>query len=60
MKETARSSDRGAHDIGVDSGDDRPQEKRFFTEPRLTFVEPKLVKAGKLEELTGFFVVFSP
>ena len=36
-------------------------EKLPFTEPKLTFVEPKLVKQGGLEEITaGFFGTFSP
>ena len=34
--------------------------KRKITEPKLTFVTPKLVKHGDLVEVTGFFGGFSP
>ena len=36
------------------------EEKRPFTEPKLTFMTPKLVKHGDLVEVTGFFGTFSP
>ncbi len=35
-------------------------EKRPFTEPKLTFVTPKLVKHGDLVTVTGVFGTFSP
>ncbi|MCI0441469.1 MAG: hypothetical protein L0177_20390 [Chloroflexi bacterium] len=34
--------------------------KRPFTEPRLTFIEPKLERRGKIESVTGFIGSFSP
>ena len=35
--------------------------KKKWQEPKLNFVEPKLTKHGKLEEVTGqFFGAFSP
>ena len=35
--------------------------KQPFVEPKLRFIEPKLVKQGKLENVTAsFFTVFSP
>ena len=38
-----------------------PEAKKRWQEPKLTFVEPKLTKHGKLEEVTGqFFGAFSP
>ncbi|MCB0212139.1 MAG: hypothetical protein KDJ52_22540 [Anaerolineae bacterium] len=36
-------------------------EKQPFVEPKLSFIEPKLVKQGKLENVTaGFFGTFYP
>ncbi len=40
--------------------DNDPEKKRAFTEPQLTFVEPKLVKQGNLTEVTCFFGTFPP
>lgn len=42
-----------------------PTEKKSWEEPKLTFVEPKLTRHGKLEKVTGepkdgFFGQFSP
>ena len=40
-----------------------PQTKKPFTEPRLTFIEPKLTKHGDVTKVTaenGFFGGFSP
>ena len=38
-----------------------PRAKKKWQEPKLNFVEPKLTKHGKLEEVTGqFFGAFSP
>ena len=40
-----------------------PDEKEKlppFIEPKLTFIEPKVEKAGSLRELTTFFMGFSP
>jgi hypothetical protein len=37
-----------------------PQRKQPFVEPKLTFVEPKLVKQGHFNDLTGFFGPFTP
>jgi len=38
-----------------------PEAKKRWQEPKLIFVEPKLTKHGKLEEVTGqFFGAFSP
>jgi hypothetical protein len=35
------------------------REKRAFSEPKLTFVEPELVKQGDLSDVTaGFFGTF--
>ncbi len=35
--------------------------KKSFTEPKLTFIEPKLTKQGDATEITaGFFGPFSP
>ena len=37
------------------------QPKQPFTEPRLTFIEPKLVKHGDVADVTaGFFGAFYP
>ena len=44
----------------VDSHDSVDQLKRPFVEPKLEFVEPELIKQGKMEHLTGFFGTFSP
>ena len=36
-------------------------DKPLFTEPKLTFVEPKLVKHGDMADVTfGFFGTFYP
>jgi len=45
--------------------DPAPADKRAWEEPKLTFVEPKLTRHGKLEKITrgtkdGFFGQFSP
>ena len=37
-----------------------PWTKRPFVSPKLMFLEPELVKQGKLERLTGYFGTFSP
>jgi len=38
-----------------------PGGKKRWQEPKLVFVQPKLTKHGKLEEVTGqFFGAFSP
>jgi hypothetical protein len=45
------------------AGEGASPDKKPWQEPKLTFVEPKLTKHGKLEELTqanGFFGQFSP
>ena len=43
------------------SGEASTEGKRPFTEPRLTFVMPKLVKQGSVSEITaGFFGPFYP
>ncbi len=37
------------------------QGKKHFTEPKLTFIEPKLTKHGDATKITGqFFGQFSP
>jgi len=38
------------------------QARKAFAEPKLTFVEPKLIKHGDATEITaaGFFGQFSP
>lgn len=43
-------------------GLDSSQTKKAFAEPKLTFVEPKLIKHGDATEITaaGFFGQFSP
>ena len=47
------------------SGDngESAQTKRHFTEPKLTFIEPKLTKHGDATKITGtngFFGTFVP
>ena len=40
---------------------DRASGLQPWEEPRLAFIEPKLIKHGKLEEMTaGFFGTFTP
>ncbi|MDR4504402.1 MAG: hypothetical protein MRK01_06350 [Candidatus Scalindua sp.] len=40
---------------------DASQTKKFFTVPKLTFIEPKLVKHGDAAKITaGFFGTFTP
>lgn len=34
--------------------------ERVWQEPKLTFIEPKLVSHGKLEQVTGFFGPITP
>lgn len=44
-------------------GLDGSQTKKLFTEPKLTFVEPKLTKHGDATKITGtngFFGTFVP
>jgi hypothetical protein len=46
-------------------GQSRPSSslegKKKWQEPKLTFIKPKLIKHGKLAEVTGqFFGAFSP
>lgn len=37
------------------------QTRKAFTEPKLTFIEPKLTKHGDATEITGsFFHLFTP
>ncbi len=43
-----------------DSEDTAKERKPAFVEPKLTFVEPELVKHGDLVHVTGFFGTFSP
>jgi hypothetical protein len=39
----------------------RSGEKKPWQEPKLAFIKPKLIKHGKLEEVTGqFFGAFTP
>lgn len=38
----------------------KAETKQPLEKPKLTFVEPKLVKHGEVTELTGFFGAFSP
>ena len=59
MEDTGRAIGREQLETGTD-WDVETQGKRPFTEPKLTFVAPKLVKRGTVEELTGFFGTFSP
>ena len=44
--------------------EDSPVEKKPFTEPKLTFVEPELIKHGDATQITkssgGFFGTFVP
>lgn len=37
-----------------DNDPDISQAKKCFTEPKLTFIEPKLTKYGDITALTGF------
>ena len=60
MMTTGRSNNPEESDIGMDSGVARPQGKQPFAEPKLTFIEPKLVKHGGVTQVTGFFGTFSP
>ena len=51
------------HSIGRNepAGMGASQIKKPFTEPKLTFVEPKLIKHGDATKITaGFFSVFEP
>lgn len=44
-----------------DGNDIREDEaKRPFVEPKLSYVEPELVRHGDMAEVTGFFGPFSP
>lgn len=44
-----------------ESGLKESQNRKQFTEPRLTFIEPKLTKHGDATEITaGFFGPVSP
>ena len=45
---------------GQESGQDVTESRPAFVEPKLTYVEPELVKEGELAQVTGFFGVFSP
>ena len=60
MEDTGRSLSPELHDADEASSIANTTEKRPFTEPKLTFVTPKLVKHGDLVEVTGFFGGFSP
>jgi hypothetical protein len=54
--------DRGIQvNAALSAQEDGPQGKRPFVEPKLTFVEPKLVKHGDIVEVTkAFFGPFYP
>ena len=50
-------SDRTEEETGSDMA--QPNDKQPLQEPRLTFVEPKLVEVGELAAITsGFFTTF--
>ena len=46
-----RLSKRGGSEREKGSGS--PKTKKFFKEPKLTFIEPKLTKYGDVTSLTG-------
>jgi hypothetical protein len=55
-KETNRPEEREGQE-----SPSAPHNKKKWQEPKLNFVEPKLTKHGKLDEVTGqFFGAFSP
>ena len=65
MKGTER--DNSLEDAGLEaagevapSNDSEIAEKQPFTEPKLAYLTPKLVKQGGIVALTGFFGTFSP
>lgn len=42
-------------------GVDNSQSRKLFSEPKLTFIKPKLTKHGAVTKITGqFFGTFTP
>ena len=42
-------------------GMDNSQNRKYFSEPKLTFIKPKLTKHGAVTKITGqFFGTFTP
>ena len=60
MQPTEKSTMKPDHNLHQ-AGSAVNGEKVPFVEPRLTFIEPKLVKRGDIADVTaGFFGKFSP
>jgi hypothetical protein len=58
MQERNKSTDQVQVDMATEA---KGKEKQSFTEPKLTYVAPKLIKVGSVEEITGgFFGPFYP
>ena len=60
MKDIAREAQGEEQAISLDAGVEEVGSGKPFIEPKLTFIKPKLVKRGRLEQVTGFFGTFSP
>jgi hypothetical protein len=55
------SHERPLQDIEKQEVLDGSENKKPFTEPKLTFIEPKLTKHGDATKITqGFFGTFTP
>jgi len=35
---------------------EKSQSRKYFSEPKLTFIKPKLTKQGSVAEITGQFI----
>lgn len=56
-------SDRHTHGSGArpaPPATDARGDRQTWEEPRLQFVEPRLVKQGEMKRVTGFFGTFVP
>ncbi len=61
MAEDREGQERRIAENGSPGTQQAPSARRPFVEPRLRFVEPKLVKHGDVTRVTaGFFGTFSP
>lgn len=59
MRKETEDQDSGQHDVISET---ESQVKKPFSEPKLSFIEPKLTKHGDATQITqqGFFGTFTP
>ena len=61
MQDLRNGGQQSQEEVTVEVNGHDVQGKRPFTEPKLTFIEPKLIRRGNVADVTaGFLGTFTP